>query len=766
MTSKNERVRFQKYVFFSISILLGILSAISPLWPEGPVEPRVGGLLIITGLLEMLHGFRRASDKDRKSAWFSATITLIFGSLLVNAPTMIATALIILIAISFFIDGIRYGVEAFKSFRSKSGYVFELLAMAGNFAIIAIILLTKKSGSDWTIAIAGAWRIFGTAIDIFHAKEGRSETSGEDVIESLGLPHTPSVRTAVNEIRTEETNSYSSDAKWIITFLIVLFIIHLGRMGFDKTSLGILSPLIALIGDVCVALIITFGILTPLRALFKKFTEPVIRKLWLWVDKVPADKRRKFSLRNIVRHYLYHRLRTSIRIREAGYSFKSAFKTGMQTGLPYAAIIAAVIPVFGMSWYFDTENWAAGVWDNWAATRTDNWRMAITRSVGEIPGPDAFRIYTGGVGMNSDFSFIVIGDPGEGDASQLCLKDQVMLVSERPEVKFIVISTDVIYPSGEMKDYENKFWLPMKGVRKPVYAIPGNHDWYDALEGFTATFFEPSAAFDAMKARKEADLNLSASSDEHIKELIKEAERLRNNYGVPTGFQRSPYFQIQTDEFAFITVETGVVRRIDEDQMKWLREALDASRGKYIMILMGHPFYAVGEYMGDLNKDFHAIHQLLRDYKVNLVMGGDTHDLEYYVERGFGNDPNSVMYHFVNGGGGAYLSIGAALRPADEMPEKEWAHYPARASLVKKIEDNNNILKEPAWYWTKNLGGWPFTAEFLSAAFDYNVSPFFQSFFEVKVEPSKGTITFIPFGVNGQLIWRDLETSDNMSRLT
>lgn len=249
-----------------------------------------------------------------------------------------------------------------------------------------------------------------------------------------------------------------------------------------------------------------------------------------------------------------------------------------------------------------------------------------------------------------------------------------------------------------MKDYENKFWLPMKGVKKPVYAIPGNHDWYDALEGFTATFFEPKPAHKAMLARVEVDLKISSSTESHINNLIKEAERLRINYKVPTGYQKSPYFQIQTDNFALITVETGVIRRIDEDQMKWLKQALESAKDKYIMVLIGHPFYAIGEYQGNLNKDFEAIHQLLRDYKVNLVMGGDTHDLEYYAERGFRNNPASVIYHFVNGGGGAYLSIGAAMMPVNKMPTKDWAHYPATELLINKIEANNNIFKKPAWY--------------------------------------------------------------------
>ncbi len=112
-----------------------------------------------------------------------------------------------------------------------------------------------------------------------------------------------------------------------------------------------------------------------------------------------------------------------------------------------------------------------------------------------------------------DFSFLVIGDPGEGDASQHVLRDQVLAAAARDEVRFIVISSDVIYPTGAMKDYEDGFWLPMKGTHKPVYAIPGNHDWYDALEAFAATFFEPDAARTAMRARIAADNGVTTTTD-------------------------------------------------------------------------------------------------------------------------------------------------------------------------------------------------------------------------------------------------------------
>ena len=48
-----------------------------------------------------------------------------------------------------------------------------------------------------------------------------------------------------------------------------------------------------------------------------------------------------------------------------------------------------------------------------------------------------------------------------------------------------------------------------------------------------------------------------------------------------------------------------------------------------------------------------------------------------------------------------------------------------------------------AWWWTRRLGGWPFSAKWLPATFDANVGPFSQSFIEVRVEPSKGRIRLL-----------------------
>jgi hypothetical protein len=431
--------------------------------------------------------------------------------------------------------------------------------------------------------------------------------------------------------------------------------------------------------------------------------------------------------------------------------------------VPIAAVVAATVPVWGMSWFFDTENWASGIWNSWAEARTDTWREAMVRAVPGGPGATPFAVTAPGVDTG-DFSFVVIGDTGEGDASQHALRDQLLTVVGREDVRFVAIGSDVVYPNGSMIDYEANFWLPFKGVTKPVFAIPGNHDWYDALEAFLATFLQPDAARAAMRARAEADLRLTSTTSARVDALLDEAARLRREYAVPTGFQRGPFFELQTDGFALVAIDTGIVKRIDPAQWAWLESALERARGKLTMALMGHPLYAKAFDMAQGNPEFARLKRLLLDRGVTIVMAGDTHDFEYYAEPPAGASP--AVHYFVNGGGGAYLSLGTSLDWPARPPTDEWAFYPSREAITRKIDLRTPWWKRPAWWWTTRYHAWPFSAEYLSALFDYNVAPFFQSFVEVRVERSAGRVRLLPYGVHGRLRWRDLSRSAVLSATT
>ncbi|MBZ5856061.1 metallophosphoesterase family protein [Flavihumibacter profundi] len=744
-------------ILAGIVFLLGVVAFTTAFGKDREVEEQLGGLVIWAALVEIFHGFRRALPDQRNMAWKSAAVSIIMGVFLINSPLLLSSALAILVAVSFAADAINYLRHALSE-NDVAKRRKDWLAVAGNLAVLLLILVLRKQGVYIALSIAVGLRIFGIGYNILTATTGKMENVSEDLMVSMHTEDNPEISAIAEKIEQAEAVRAPFDRYWITMFIVILFFIHLGRMGFDRSFLGVLSPLVAVVGDMVIAMVITYGILGPLLFAFRWISKPIERFFWSWVQKVTPGERKKISWRSFLQYILEGRLTVLIRLRKAGYSFQVAIRTGLKTGLPWAALLAAVMPVLGMSWYFDTENWASGVWDTWAAKRTDTWRTNMVEATGIRPSANSFRLSPEGIQDNGDFSFVVIGDPGEGDASQLVLKDRVLAVTQQPEVKFVVISSDVIYPSGSINDYEKKFYLPLKGVTKPVYAIPGNHDWYDALEGFAANFYEPGIARKAMQARVDKDLNISTSTDRNIDEMISRAGFLRKEYGVPTGFQKAPYFQVGTDDFVLICIDTGVKRQLDSLEMTWVKSVLENSKGKFVMALLGHPFYAIGEYQGDLNPEFKKLHQLLRDYKVPVVMAGDTHDFEYYREEPKNND-DQVMHHFVNGGGGAYLSIGTAMADTAEMPTRDYAFYPSYNPLVKKIDDNTSWYKYPAWWYTKKFNGWPFSAEWLSAAFDYNVAPFFQSFMEIKVQKSNNRICYIPYSQDGRLKWKDITST-------
>lgn len=263
-----------------------------------------------------------------------------------------------------------------------------------------------------------------------------------------------------------------------------------------------------------------------------------------------------------------------------------------------------------------------------------------------------------------------------------------------------------------------------------------------------------------MRARVEVDHKLTTTTDAHIEALIAEAARLRREYGVPTGFQEGPFFQIQTDSFALFAVDSGITKRLDGPQFEWFHAALESARGKFKMAILGHPLFACGGYRAADKPDFAAIHQLLRDHDVRVVMAGDTHDFEYYQET---PAAGPVMHHFVNGGGGAFLTMGAQFSDPATMPTSLWAFYPATAPLAAKNEANNPFWKKPMWWWMTELKAWPSAPEWVSAAFDYNVAPYFQSFAEIRVEPSQRRIRVLPWGVHGRLRWSDFQKSPGLA---
>ena len=108
------------------------------------------------------------------------------------------------------------------------------------------------------------------------------------MIADIGLEHPERLAETGARLQKEELERGAADRGWILSLVAVLFAIHISRMGFDKSALGILSPLVAVMGDVAVALALTYFVIIPLRLFVRRTTRQVERGAWERLLGAPA----------------------------------------------------------------------------------------------------------------------------------------------------------------------------------------------------------------------------------------------------------------------------------------------------------------------------------------------------------------------------------------------------------------------------------------------------------------------------------------------
>ncbi len=757
--------RFDGILLFA----LGAIATAAPLFSQVWGVPIVGAAIFLSGIVELADAWLSG---DTRTHYSSGVFSVLAGALISFQSAFAFSGLMVVLSLVLLADGsvsvtraIRGNHPAAAGPGGSSHRLWDLINGAANILLGVLVWLLRDTVGPLGFGVLLGLRMAASGWQTIFAPspgEGDVFTRPEDhhPNRALGLEPHPIIGFIHREAIADAASRAPTDFYWSVIFVVVFFAIHVGRLDAEWTWLGMLSPAVATLGDIAAALVLAVVILFPASLLWGRVTRPAERAVWrrMLHDASPVAEQR-WSERAL-RSWAELRLRRHVARDIENNTLHGAVRQMIRAGLPITAVIIAVHPIWGFNWYFNCENWATAAWKKIAETRVDTWRAAMidaiaaARGGGDVTAPGIFTIDPEGLSADGDFSFIVIGDPGEGDQSQHALRDQVIAAGRKEAVKFVVIASDVVYPTGAMKDYEANFYLPLKGIEKPIYAIPGNHDWFNALDGFSANLMHPETARLAIDARVDADLSLSSTTDERIDRLVTDAARLRSFYRVPAGRQHGPFFELHTGTFSLIAVDTGIERGIDARQLAWLHAALDRAGGAFTMVILGHPFYSSGrERLG--HDSFVQLRGLLQSRGVRVVMAGDTHDFEYYRD----TRATQPMHHFVNGGGGAYLSIGTALDWPDQPPFNDYVFYPRADQLSAKLNAETPVWKWPAWWWVRRFGAWPFSVEALSAAFDFNRAPFFQSFVEVRVERSHSRVVFAVMGVDGPLRWRDVQSA-------
>jgi hypothetical protein len=243
------------------------------------------------------------------------------------------------------------------------------------------------------------------------------------------------------------------------------------------------------------------------------------------------------------------------------------------------------------------------------------------------------------------FRCVILADTGEGDRSQYALVPVIRHLNPT----FIVINGDVAYPAGSLDDFEAGFFQPYRGLDVPIWATPGNHEYYSPNKG--QEFFEIFCTRKHAATWAKYNLQLfpqpgtywELSGIDHVRPVV--------ILGVDSG---------QTAKL------DGHIGEGDPRQHDWLHWRLTlADKNNAIAVILFH-IPALLRSVHQKSTALKTIHALTAEHpSVRAVICGHEHNYQYYSPQTFarylsdvhGVRPNPPGPHyFVAGASGASLS--------------------------------------------------------------------------------------------------------------
>ncbi|MER6071606.1 metallophosphoesterase [Streptomyces sp. NPDC001817] len=334
-----------------------------------------------------------------------------------------------------------------------------------------------------------------------------------------------------------------------------------------------------------------------------------------------------------------------------------------------------------LSWLNPRTLWAArnGVLASWFGDPTGHTRnrWVARRQAAGAPADKVIERADG-----DRFSFMVIGDTGEGDDPQYAVVPGFLKASQGTD--FAVIASDVIYPVGSTDDYGSKFFRPYQDYPAPIYAIPGNHDWYEDLGAFMRVFCadtpplgpEPRPRPLGRAWWRSLLWHRPRPADE---QRLAAARTLRSAPG-QQAVQPGPYWAIDTGPVRIVGIDTGLLGTIDAEQGAWLREVSRGPRPK--ILLTGSPLYVDGEHHPCAIEGGGTVDDIVRDPEHHYVasIGGDIHNYQRYP---VDVDGRTIQY-VVAGGGGAFMHATHTIPRISVagVTERDFRCYPLRGDSL------------------------------------------------------------------------------------
>jgi hypothetical protein len=294
---------------------------------------------------------------------------------------------------------------------------------------------------------------------------------------------------------------------------------------------------------------------------------------------------------------------------------------------------------------------------------------------------------------------------------------------------FIIINGDLAYPAGSENDFLEGLFQPYQNLRVPIWAVPGNHEYYSPHNG--------REFFDLFCTTKHA--------------------RLWQDYGLRFVRQPGTYWELSSPEcpLVVLAVDSGMTASLDPDrklfgliksdgdsaQLAWLERRLAVAKasGKKALVIFHIPSLVNLEKAGQPKLD--GLHGILGRFcqTISCVVTAHEHSFQHYSPAEFarflsgGTTPGP--HYFVSGSGGAFLSpieferTRGRYAASHLFPDrKQWKAY---ARLSKKAASVLGFARTALARAISSLSG---------ALFDRDIARF-QSLLRVQVTPTASGLT-------------------------
>jgi hypothetical protein len=260
-----------------------------------------------------------------------------------------------------------------------------------------------------------------------------------------------------------------------------------------------------------------------------------------------------------------------------------------------------------------------------------------------------------------------------------------VLLAPRGDV--LVFGGDTAYPVATAQEIMNRViapWnqvlqaLPDDGRQRVLLGIPGNHDWYDGLDGFGRVFRRRSADDDT----RPTAVVTSPLMLEHYAEWARELVR-GGTVDKPRALALSGYTPVQNaSHFALRLAPNlellGVDRQLkktDPRQRRFLGDYYRARPEAATMVLLPDPIYHFGDPSSTGTQMVESLHLDLAG-RETFVLTGDIHHYER-LEHG-------KLLQVIAGGGGAFLHP-ARIAKGGLTPTKVWPDVAQSRRLLRLV---------------------------------------------------------------------------------